>query len=529
MDLGMKDSFYSYLETVYGEYPGKFIDYKNKLDILYKRSSVNFRFANEYKKFEEIMDFHLSEHAFGFRNIDYMRPQKDNAWVEVQRSSTSCLLNFYLYPFRVETKEKRAVEDTFVEGLGRGWPLDTGFDKRLPKPYGCWFYMLRGSGVFVNVGKTLISFNRSHAYSLLGLPCGGGIHCYDPNDYEVCSKVLEKGYDSLQVFNSHDGRYSELVFCSGKCATDPLKSACPPLELRTGWNATKKCTCNSTYPILNCDNHVTNALDCHNIKPVEYKPKQTCYYEDFTWLNEFRSSPVKIALLFVHNSKDVHMAKIKTLMNTYKKLGHVILIDTGNIDSKITFSHGLIKRFDAMDKVEYDIVPITRDYLQYEEILKIHKQHKFSMLSLSLEGYPRSTIINKGGINIGFISYSLHSMTIHTIIELIIDEVLCLKRWTDMIILISDVEPHIDHIIANKLHHYVDIIIGKQLKSNNCNNTLHTNNDIFVIYSPIDAPIGVISLEILNKTNYNFNTKFIDQESISPDLDVVKWIESQSL
>ena len=390
--------------------------------------------------------------------------------------------------------------------------------------------MLRGTGIYVNVGKTVVAYNRSHAYSLLGLPCSGGPHCYDPNDYEVCSKVLEKGYDSLQIFNSHDGRYSELVICSGRCSDEPVKSACPPLDLRTGWNATKLCRCNSTYPILNCNNHVTSAFDCHNFKPIEYRVKQTCYYEDFTWLNDFPSSPVKITIIFVTNNKDITYAlpKLKTLMSAYKATSNVVLVDTGVITglSRMIFSHGMSKVFDGFDMVEYDIVPLTHSYLN-DEIVSSQKQYKFSLLSLTLKGYPRSTIVSKGGIKIGFISYSSHHSAVSRIVELVTDEVLCLKRWTDMIVLISDVEPHIDHIIASKLHSYIDIIIGKPLKSNSCNNTQHLN-DVFVINSPEDAPVGIVSVEVLNKTSYSLATSFIDlyQESIAPDEDIEHWIKS---
>jgi len=83
MNLGIKDSFYEYIENVYGEYPDKFADHRYimyNLDLLYKRSFVEFRFRNELKRFDEVMDFHLSEHAFGFRANDYLRPQVDNAW-----------------------------------------------------------------------------------------------------------------------------------------------------------------------------------------------------------------------------------------------------------------------------------------------------------------------------------------------------------------------------------------------------------------------------------------------------------------
>jgi hypothetical protein len=52
----------------------------------------------------------------------------------------------------------------YFEGLSYGWPFATEeFKKRTLQPYGCWFYMLRGSGIYVNIGKTLV------VYSIVGL------------------------------------------------------------------------------------------------------------------------------------------------------------------------------------------------------------------------------------------------------------------------------------------------------------------------------------------------------------------------
>eukprot|EP00966_Prymnesium_polylepis_P167616 3874662-Prymnesium_polylepis.1 len=38
-------------------------------------------------------------------------------------------------------------------------------------PYGCWFWPVRGSGVYVNVGRSLRVATRADAHAALGLPC----------------------------------------------------------------------------------------------------------------------------------------------------------------------------------------------------------------------------------------------------------------------------------------------------------------------------------------------------------------------
>jgi len=78
--------------------------------------------------------------------------------VEVQRSKPPCI---YLF---VTKKEQDSLASMYFEGLSYGWPFATEeFKKRTLQPYGCWFYMLRGSGIYVNIGKTLV------VYSIVGL------------------------------------------------------------------------------------------------------------------------------------------------------------------------------------------------------------------------------------------------------------------------------------------------------------------------------------------------------------------------
>ena len=82
----------------------------------------------------------------------------DDSWTEVLRVSTGCIMNGD-QPLRYSDGEP------FTEGKNRGWPGDAGkaaysfhpsaASHRGRWPYGCWFYLVKGAGVFVNVGRSL--------------------------------------------------------------------------------------------------------------------------------------------------------------------------------------------------------------------------------------------------------------------------------------------------------------------------------------------------------------------------------------
>jgi hypothetical protein len=80
-------------------------------------------------------------------------------------------------------------------------------------------------------------------------------------DTHWCEKALEQGYDSIQVATSNHVLQgdvlsrSELILCSGACATTPdVCGACPPqpIELRTGVRADRPCECDPRLPLINC-------------------------------------------------------------------------------------------------------------------------------------------------------------------------------------------------------------------------------------------------------------------------------------
>ncbi|KAG8457568.1 hypothetical protein KFE25_003722 [Diacronema lutheri] len=191
----------------------------------------------------------------------------DGAWVEVTRVATT-------------------VNSPWQEGHSRGWSLyhemieklearrarrpSRHEQYRLPLPlaYGCWFFVAKGTGVWVNVGRSLRVDSRDQLAPRLGTrPPVDDAHTPRigsfllGEDTHWCTRALQLGYDSIQVAGALGGTTagfvgrSELVVCAGACGTHrDLCGACPPpsVELRTGVRAERPCACDPLLPILNC-------------------------------------------------------------------------------------------------------------------------------------------------------------------------------------------------------------------------------------------------------------------------------------
>ena len=57
--------------------------------------------------------------------------------------------------------------------------------------YGCWFHIVTGSGIYVNVGKTLIAKSRKQLRYLLNLPPEAG-------ERDFCTYALNLGISHIQ-------------------------------------------------------------------------------------------------------------------------------------------------------------------------------------------------------------------------------------------------------------------------------------------------------------------------------------------
>ena len=205
----------------------------------------------------------------------------DHGWAEVMRFAANC--------------------GPAAEGLSRGFPNDCGREyEDLGRPdlascdakhnppnkvgYGCWFFFstgpvidktfylgagvnltnLAGSGVSVNVGRSLRVDTRADASAALGLPCADPPLCEKPGtvqDKLYCERAAALGFDSIQFARPHRTCLSddcvgtnpqELVLCTGTCMTEEVTEACPRGVQVKQLDSNTVCDCSSDSHVLNC-------------------------------------------------------------------------------------------------------------------------------------------------------------------------------------------------------------------------------------------------------------------------------------
>ena len=152
-------------------------------------------------------------------------------------------------------------------GMGLGFSRGEGGD------YGCWFWPMRGSGIFVNVGRSLCAGSKANAATMLQV---------EPHDHTFAAALWKQNYSSLQILKGatdYGGRRRgfhvktsptfEIIHVGPGCFTPgpnvsntsrmkvirPIVGPCvsAAVPLRTGWNATQSCSCDEiATPLLNC-------------------------------------------------------------------------------------------------------------------------------------------------------------------------------------------------------------------------------------------------------------------------------------
>ena len=142
------------------------------------------------------------------------QPTADNGWVEVSRRTA-----------HVMGGHNRCA------GEGAG--------------YGCWFSLVRGTGVFVNVGRS---------WRIIDLQ-GPDSSSHSTKDCTFAAAVVRKGFDSVQFISADDRRGSELLVTTPSCMEQPhwLVGPCVPLPLRrASSNGAATCVCNNSFAWMNC-------------------------------------------------------------------------------------------------------------------------------------------------------------------------------------------------------------------------------------------------------------------------------------
>jgi hypothetical protein len=119
--------------------------------------------------------------------------------------------------------------------------------------------LAQGSGIFINIGKSLKikgdwskDIKQSFGMLFKEINKSNGCITYDTSsnchDKYYCTVALKLGYDSIQTYGNN-----EIIICSHNCSVMPIVGTCPPIEMRTSYDASIACTCNDDYPILNCN------------------------------------------------------------------------------------------------------------------------------------------------------------------------------------------------------------------------------------------------------------------------------------
>ena len=150
--------------------------------------------------------------------------------------------------------------------------------------YGVWFWLTRGSGIWVHTGRsfrsrarhlTLYEFNEAalfqrwmelhnvsnttvHIHGYHFVLSNAAANAMVPlevrrNKEEFPYLAYELGYDTVQMQTSVDNTTELVVTTHGAMHGRAPAGTCPPVPLAWGWAARCKCACNSTVSItLNC-------------------------------------------------------------------------------------------------------------------------------------------------------------------------------------------------------------------------------------------------------------------------------------
>ena len=164
----------------------------------------------------------------------------DNTWVEVMRIAR--------------------MDDRF------GAPAaDSPFESEMALVGQVWFWVARGSGVWLNVGRSLVMRGPQPVASRTAVELSAGPVTTNP----TCREARSRGYDTIQLLRSF-GMTNELIDCRGAARPDwnvTYEPGCPPphVELRAGLPTPRDapalegvegsfaaCACDRSYDFANC-------------------------------------------------------------------------------------------------------------------------------------------------------------------------------------------------------------------------------------------------------------------------------------
>ena len=122
---------------------------------------------------------------------------------------------------------------------------------------------------FINTGDSIVVDTVVEENCTIYLDCRAHLETKsttqifaDEADKYYCSHALAMGFDSIQFheYVPPSRTVPSILFCSGGCAAEPVKTSCVPLETRTGINLS--CSCDPSLPVINCGTAVATNESC---------------------------------------------------------------------------------------------------------------------------------------------------------------------------------------------------------------------------------------------------------------------------
>lgn len=280
----------------------------------------NWQMTNHYmSKSAFSVDIHYEESRRGIP-IKY----DSYSWVEVHHFASNFFPSFGTIPYN--------------EGYSTGYMYTAHIDNYSYVPYGCWFHVIKGTGVFINIGKTLAIEDNVELFKYLDLDSHGCIEGVDCGELEyvdkyLCTKALQLHYDSIQLFRDN---LNELIICSGNCAQIPINSSCPDIPLRGGFNHSKSCDCNDKFSLMNCgvDYARPEFYDGIPKKMVNMNRHFTCIREnyldvvktfqekEYEFKFAFTSNIIKYLSLHHHDNSSVNSTSDNDSSNSHIRKSH---------------------------------------------------------------------------------------------------------------------------------------------------------------------------------------------------------------
>lgn len=458
-------SWEEYIKSVYGTS----VDINPiELDMVYKHGAIEMITSGgtsstikPKRTKNAIQDTYTQNFASSFLHL----PIQSHGWAEVTRMSGRCL--------------SKAVGQPWVEGLSHGFPFWTSYDPSKPKvPYGCWFYVSRGSGVFVNVKKTLFIPNRELAPDILRV---SNDSIQRENDRDFCWYAMAMGYDSFQMVQRVGGTENiELAICTGRCGTIPLTSSCPPLPLRTGNNASLPCKCDPSRSLINCGGDVSPRDACSFVAPPSSRSKSCALQRD-----EYPPRHFNFTIAFTAGLQRFmdHLRQWTATVKHLRKQGPLLFLDVGTfpLSPLSTTNHSPSAFSDALKRLGYNAVAVGRRGRHDLAFLPERIPHP----SINLINFTTSAVVRVSpGVFVGLIGYTVTEVfNVTRVSRRIIDEALCLRKRVSVVLLLTHGGFPEDDLIARKTKGYVDAVLaGDPLVSSSCDGQWHNlDNDTVVV------------------------------------------------